>query len=221
VNTDAPRPSGWRSRLKVAAAAAIGTAFIRVLAATWRVRREGDSALQAVQRAEVPVVFVLWHEEILPLLWAHRHEGIAVLVSTHADGEIIARISAAFGCRTVRGSSSRGGSRALLDLVKELSSGHDVAVTPDGPRGPRRSFAPGAVVAAMRARAPVVALSASVDRAWRLRSWDRFVIPKPFARVVVRYSAPTRVDATTPRGAEQERPRFEELLRGVCGADEP
>jgi lysophospholipid acyltransferase (LPLAT)-like uncharacterized protein len=218
VSTEAPRPSGWRTRLKVALATTVGAGVIRALAATWRVTREDDAELQALRRAQVPVVIILWHEEILPLLWAHRNEEIAILVSTHADGEIIAQIGLALGCRTVRGSSSRGGARALLELVKELSSGHDVAITPDGPRGPRRTFAPGAVVAAMRAKAPIMAFGATVDRAWRLQSWDRFVIPKPFARIVVRYSAASRVDASTPRDAEAESPRFEALLQSVCGA---
>lgn len=221
MSTEAPRATGWRARLKVALATTVGAAIIRVLAATWRVQRDDDRALQALRAAGAPVVIILWHEEILPLLWAHRNEGIAILVSTHADGEIIARIGQALGCRTVRGSSSRGGARALLELVQVLSQGHDVAITPDGPRGPRRSFAPGAVVAAMRAGAPVMAFGATVDRAWRLRSWDRFVIPKPFARILVRYSAATRVVAETPRGAEEESPRFEALLVGVSGAAGP
>ncbi len=86
------------------------------------------------------MVIVLWHGELLPILWAHRDQGIAVLISTHADGEIIARICESLGCRTVRGSSSRGGVRALLELVRELEQGHEVAITPDGPRGPRRAI---------------------------------------------------------------------------------
>jgi hypothetical protein len=153
-------------------------------------------------------------------LWQHRDEGIAILISTHADGEIITRVALSLGNRAVRGSSSRGGARALLELAAQLQSGSDVAVTPDGPRGPRRVFAAGAVVAAMRARAPIVALGATVDRFWRLRSWDRLVIPKPFARITVRYSEPTYVAATTPRGAEAEAARFHALLMGVCAPDE-
>lgn len=221
MSTDVARPSGWRSRLKVALATRLGGSLIRVLASTWRVTREDDSALQALRRAQVPVVIILWHEEILPLIWAHRDEGIAILVSTHADGEIIAQIGEILGCRTVRGSSSRGGARALLELVRVLADGHDVAITPDGPRGPRRTFAPGAVVAAMRAGVPVIAFGATVDRAWRLSSWDRFVVPKPFARIRVRYSAPTRVVGTTPREAEAETPTFEALLQSVSGSSEP
>ena len=214
------RPRGWRQQLKVAQATRLGGGVLRLLARTWRVTREGEEQLNALRATGRPMVIVLWHGELLPILWAHRDQGISVLISTHADGEIIARICESLGCRTVRGSSSRGGVRALLELVHELEQGHDVAITPDGPRGPRREFAPGAVVAAMRAGAPIIAFGAVVDRAWRLGSWDRFVVPKPFARVRVRYSAAARVTATTPRDAEGEVPRIAQLLLAVADADE-
>ncbi|MCC6769932.1 MAG: lysophospholipid acyltransferase family protein [Gemmatimonadaceae bacterium] len=214
------REAGWRQRAKIALATTLGGGLLRLLARTWRVTREHDAALAAIRASGAPFVIILWHGELLPILWAHRDEGVSVLISTHADGEIIARICESLGCRTVRGSSSRGGARALLELVRELDGGHEVAITPDGPRGPRRSFAPGAVVAAMRADVPIIAFGARVDRAWRLRSWDRFVIPKPFARITMRYSATERVAATAPRDAELEVPRFRELLMAVCGPDE-
>ncbi len=213
------RASSWRQRLKVALASTVGVTLLRLLGATWRVTRRGDDGLRAARAAGTPVVILLWHGELLPILWAHRNEGVSVLISTHADGEIIARICEALGCRTVRGSSSRGGARALLELVRELQAGHEIAVTPDGPRGPRREFAPGAVVAAMRAGVPVIAFGATVNRAWRLRSWDRFVIPKPFARVAMAYSEIATVNATVPREAEAEVPRFRELLMSVCAPD--
>lgn len=214
------RPVGWRRRARIALASHLGGAVVRLLGSTWRMSTRNAEALDAVRAAGAPMVIVLWHGELLPILWQHRDQGISVLISTHADGEIIARICKSLGCRTVRGSSSRGGARALLELVRELETGHEVAVTPDGPRGPRREFAPGAVVAAMRAGVPVIAFGATVDRAWRLRSWDRFVIPKPFARVTVAYSAGERVMATSPREAEADAPRFRGLLMSVCGPDE-
>lgn len=214
------RPDRWQRRARVALATALGGGMLRVLALTWRVSRRGESALAGLRAARAPVVIVLWHGELLPILWAHRDEGISVLISTHADGEIIARICQSLGCRTVRGSSSRGGARALLELVRELEAGHEIAITPDGPRGPRRAFAPGALVAAMRADVPVIAFGATVDRAWRLHSWDGFVIPKPFARVTIAYSAAERVMATSSREADGEAPRFRDLLLSVSGVDE-
>jgi lysophospholipid acyltransferase (LPLAT)-like uncharacterized protein len=95
-----------------------------------------------------------------------------------------------------------------------LRAGHDVAVTPDGPRGPARQFAPGALVAAQRAGAPVILVGAAASRAWRLRSWDSFIIPKPFARVTISYAV-EHVQSETARGAAAEAPRFQRALDDV------
>jgi lysophospholipid acyltransferase (LPLAT)-like uncharacterized protein len=108
----------------------------------------------------------------------------------------------------------------LLGIVRELESGAEVAVTPDGPRGPARKFASGALVAAQRVGAPIIGIGVSASRAWRLRSWDQFMIPKPFARVNVVYTPATLVTATSARGAEEEVPRFETLLSDAIAAAE-
>jgi lysophospholipid acyltransferase (LPLAT)-like uncharacterized protein len=159
------------------------------------------------------VVFVVWHGHMLPALYHHRGQGVAVLISEHRDGELIASTAERFGFLTVRGSTSRGASRALVGLARALAAGHDVAVTPDGPRGPAYSFAPGAVIAAQRAGVPVIAVAASATRAWRLRSWDQFLIPKPFSRVIIAYSNPVRPSAANARAASQEVDRFATLMR--------
>jgi len=190
----------------------LGAAVIRMIASTWRFRvanREGAIAAQAQGER---LIYTLWHGELLPLLWLHRNEGVGVVISEHRDGEIIARIAETLGYVTIRGSTSRGGSRALIGLMRELENGRDVAVTPDGPRGPAHVFAPGAAIAAQRTGALIVPTRASTSRAWRLRSWDRFMIPKPFARVDVVYGAPTAVDAGTPREAVDHAPRLQALL---------
>jgi hypothetical protein len=98
-------------------------------------------------------------------------------------------------------------------MVARLRDGDEVAVTPDGPRGPRHEFAPGVLVAAQRSGAPIVGVVARVDRAWRLRSWDRFEIPKPFARITVAYSEPVVVDAATPREAASRAGELEAVMR--------
>jgi lysophospholipid acyltransferase (LPLAT)-like uncharacterized protein len=216
---DDARPAGELRRAR--RFAAVGGAIIRALAATWRIRVVNREAVDALRARRRPIVFAFWHGEMLPLVWQHRNEGAAILVSSHRDGEIIARIAESFGFRTVRGSTSRGAGRALLGLVRTLEEGRDVAVTPDGPRGPARKFAPGALVAAQRGAAPIVAVAVHASRAWRLRSWDRFLIPKPFARVTVAYGPPTPVAAATAREAAGEAARFEQLLAetaAVAGA---
>ena len=105
------------------------------------------------------------------------------------------------GFDTVRGSTSRGAARALLGAARAVTEGRDLAVTPDGPRGPARSIAPGSAVVAQRTGAPVIGVGVSVRRAWRLKSWDSFLIPKPFATVYIAYSDETRVVAPDARTA--------------------
>lgn len=189
-----------------------GASAIRTLAMTWRYRAVNEGTVARLRAAKQPIVFTLWHGQMLPLLWYHRNQGVAVLVSEHSDGEIIARILEWMGYALVRGSTSRGAGRALIGLMRTLKDGRDVAITPDGPRGPRHKFAPGAVVAANRADVPIVPTVAHVDRFWQLSSWDGFVIPKPFARITIAYGPETKVSAGTPREAAEEAPRLEALM---------
>jgi lysophospholipid acyltransferase (LPLAT)-like uncharacterized protein len=189
----------------------LGGVVVRLLAMTWRMRTSRGEIVSALRAARQPIVFTVWHGHMLPGLWQHRGEGVAVLISEHRDGEIIAGIASGLGFRTVRGSTYRGADRALVGLVRELRAGHDVAVTPDGPRGPAGHFAPGALVAAQRAGATIVSVGIAATRAWRLRSWDGFMIPKPFARVTVAYGTAS-VQSGTAREAAAEAPRFQELM---------
>lgn len=182
----------------------LGTTALRLLAATWRVRFVNARVVEELRSRRQPFLYVLWHGQLLPLIWAHRGRGIAIMVSEHRDGELIARVAHSIGFRTVRGSTSRGAARALLGACREVESGRDMAVTVDGPRGPAGSVAPGALVIAQRTGAPMVPTAASASRAWRLRSWDRFMIPKPFARVVVSYGEPIRVAADSAREAADD-----------------
>lgn len=189
-----------------------GGAALRVLASTWRYRVVGGETIERLRSNGVPFIFSLWHGQLLPLLWCHRGEQVAILVSEHRDGEIIARLAKSIGYRLIRGSTSRGGERALLALARELRAGREVAVTPDGPRGPARGYAPGALIAAQRAGAPIVPIAAHASSAWRLSSWDGFLIPKPFARVTVAYGEPARVVAENLRDAAAEAPSFQKLM---------
>lgn len=205
-----------RRARRVAWASRAGVVVLRLLALTWRIRAVHGDVYEGLRRRRQPFALCFWHGEMLPLLWRHRDQGIAVLISTHKDGEIIARIAEALGCRTVRGSTSRGGGRALLGLVRELRAGHEIAVTPDGPRGPARRFQAGALIAAQRAAAPIVPIAVHCTSAWRLRSWDGFMIPRPFARIVVAYGDAAWVEAATPREAAAEAPRFEAALAAAA-----
>ena len=163
-----------------------------------------------------PVIYTFWHGTMLPLLWQHRKEHVAILISEHGDGEIIARIAHSLGYHSVRGSSSRGGERALLGTVRALENGRDVAFTPDGPRGPLESFAPGALIVSQRTGAPLVLITVDAANAWRLKSWDRFLIPKPFSRVTIAYENPLCVEAPDARAAAAQAPLWQQRLRDLA-----
>jgi lysophospholipid acyltransferase (LPLAT)-like uncharacterized protein len=193
----------------------LGAWIVRILGVTWRIRLIDATAMEALRSADQPVALLLWHGQILPLLYVMRFRSVACLVSTHKDGELIAQVAIQLGCKPVRGSSSRGADRALIGLIRALKDGDTVAVTPDGPRGPYRTFAPGALVAAHRAEAPVVALGVHASRAWYLKSWDQFMIPKPFARVTVVFDAPQYVPGESARDAADAVPFFQERLNAV------
>ncbi len=199
----------WRTRWSIR----LGTLLVRALAATWRTTIHGRTPARDRQaRGEGAIILCLWHGQMLPLLCAHRGEPATVLVSEHRDGEIIARILAAFKFSAARGSSSRGGSRALLELAQLVRAGNDIAITPDGPRGPRRQLAPGVLLIAQRTGAAVIPLVAHADRVWRLRSWDAFEIPKPFARITVLYDTPVNVSAPSARDAAAQTQGYEALM---------
>jgi len=168
------------------------------------------------------VVFLLWHEALLPLLWQHRGQGVAIVVSEARDGQYLSDLAASLGYHAVRGSSTRGGARALLGAVRELQAGCSIAFTPDGPRGPRRELKPGVIAAAQRGGAVIVPIHAEADRAWRLHSWDRLMIPQPLARVLITYGRPFGIktgEAGFAEGLEQAALRLDEVSRKDAWVD--
>lgn len=177
----------------------VGSGLVHSLFATTRVERAGVEHFERFRRLGEPVIFVFWHGHLLPLVHIHRHEGIVVLVSEHGDGEYISRIIGRNGFGAVRGSSTRGGTRGLRRLVRAARQGRDLAVTPDGPRGPRGDFKPGALVVAQLTGLPVIPLGVGASAAWRMRSWDAFLVPKPFSTVRVEYLPPRFVPRDAPR----------------------
>jgi lysophospholipid acyltransferase (LPLAT)-like uncharacterized protein len=198
----------WKTRVAIR----VGGVLLRILAATWRYRIVGREHLRAGAAQKTGVVLTLWHGQMLPILCAHR-ERTGVLISEHKDGEVIARIVALFGMFSVRGSSSRGGARALLEAARVVRDDTHMAFTPDGPRGPRHSWAPGPLLLAHRSGAPIVFFVCHVQRAWRLRSWDGFEIPKPFTRIAVLYDAPRFVEGDDVRVVAAQADEYAALMR--------
>ena len=176
-----------------------GAGVIRVLGATWRIRVEDEEHLRAARRIAPNVIFAVWHGRLLPLSYTHRGQSIHILASEHRDGEMMGRTVVRLGFGHARGSSTRGGTRALLDLAERVRSGFDVGLTVDGPRGPRHVAKPGAIEIAKLTGAAIVPITTASRRHRTLASWDGFEVPAPGTRVVVRYAAPVIVSARADR----------------------
>lgn len=184
---------------KVALAAAVGSRVLGAIFATLDYRVSGAENLRLCRDSGRPIVFTLWHGRLLPLMYHHRNQGVVGLVSRSADGSYIAAILERLGFETARGSSSRGGTEALRELVRLARAGKSLAITPDGPRGPRQVLKPGALVAAQLSGGLVLPVTAGASDAWYPGRWDRFLVPKPFARIHVRYGTPREI----PRGIDE------------------
>lgn len=175
-------------RIQLTLVSWIVPALLRLIGCTLRTTMTyEEGAIQSM--AEVyPGIFPFWHRCVLPATWLHRHQHPAVMTSRSLDGEFIARVIRRFGFIPVRGSSSRGGQRALLEMNKLLAAGNAVAFTIDGPRGPRYIAKKGPVLLARMSGAAITAFYVAVERAWVLKSWDALMIPKPFSRIYVRFA---------------------------------
>ncbi len=161
-------------------------ALIYCFGFTWRVKYVNAES----ENAGPPLVWAFWHARLLPLVYYYRHRGIVVLVSRSFDGEITARVLHRMGFRTIRGSTTRGAMQSLREILTELNKGAYVAFTPDGPKGPPEVAQIGASAAARLGKAPLVAVAPSSNKNWRLKTWDKFIIPKPFAQIEIRQSEP-------------------------------
>lgn len=202
------RPLDFEGRAAVRAA----TALLRAIGSTWRIEVVGDDAVARMRAARMPAVFALWHGQLLPLTWHYRNLGVIMLVSEHRDGEIIGRVAKSLGYGLIRGSSTRGGERAILEAVSALRAGHLLAITIDGPRGPARKSAAGPLVAAHRSGAALVPAVVWASAAWKLPSWDSLLIPKPFAKVRIGYGEPIYLRDQSARAAALRTAELENAM---------
>ena len=193
----------------------LGPAIIRILGSTWRIERRGYPEDEARSGGKGAVIYTFWHGRLLPLVYTHRKMGIRILISRHRDGEIIARITGRLGFRSVRGSTGagKGGVRGILEMAKMGREGEDLAITPDGPKGPREKAQAGVLLIAQRSGLPILPMATGASRGRFLRSWDRFLVPAPFARVTVFTGDPIRVPKDLPADqADATLARIEEAL---------
>ena len=190
----------------------LAAAAVRALGITLRITDQGAEALEPLWAERRPLIYAVWHGRILMVPWLNvrlrRTRGARlarVLASRSRDGELVARWVQRFGLAVVRGSSSRGGAEAQRARAAAVRAGEDVAVVPDGPRGPAERVQPGVVALAALTGAPVVPFGFSARPARRLHSWDRFMVPLPFARAAVVFGAA----AVVSREADRETARVD------------
>jgi lysophospholipid acyltransferase (LPLAT)-like uncharacterized protein len=194
-----------KQKLLLAIVPPVAALLIRALGATWRYRDVQAPETPLGHTIAPPVIFAFWHCTMLACAIRFRNLGIAILISQSFDGELIARIVERLGFVAVRGSSTRGSSSALRGMQQAYAEGHRCAFTADGPRGPARIAKPGPVhLAELTGATWLGAYHAESDRAWHLKSWDRFIIPKPFATITFGWPAHTPPDLALLQAALDE-----------------
>jgi len=203
--------------------ALIGSTILKALFLTIRLRLDDRCGISRNAFPE-PCLLCFWHNRILGITYAfHRRypkklrRGVTVLTSPSKDGEILSQFVAAFGMGSVRGSSSRRGSQALLELVRLIRAGGDIAITPDGPRGPRYQLGPGVILLAQTTGTPIIPMHASFSRCFRMKTWDGFIIPLPFSTISVTIAEPIKI----PNGLgelefERARKNLEDQLKNAA-----
>lgn len=178
--------------------AGIAVAILRLLFCTIRLKVDDDSVIKDDTSGK-SIILCFWHNRILGITvsflrrYPKRRKGVTVLTSPSKDGEILAQIMAGFRMGAIRGSSSRRGSQAMRELVRAVDQGIDIAVTPDGPRGPCYKLGPGVVFLAQTTGTRILPLHAKFSRCVRLKSWDRFIIPLPFSTISIKVGEPISV----------------------------
>ena len=201
---------------KAAAIAAFGTPVIEALGGTYRWRETGAEHFADVAREGRQPILALWHGRILAATLYFRDRGIVAMTSENFDGEWVARLMRRFGYQAARGSTSRGGGRALVQLRRDMAAGRPAAFTVDGPRGPARIAQPGAVWLASATQNPIVPFHIEAAAFWTVSSWDRHQVPKPGSDVAIAIGAPLDVPAKADDAViEEHRARLERALGGL------
>ncbi len=207
--------AGWPARRLVG----FGFWLLQIWARTLRYQID-DRAGIAGERVTENYIGALWHNRLLLLPFVLRHflpnRHGAALISASRDGDLLTDAVQRFGFDVIRGSSSRMGASALLQLGQVLAGGGDVVVTPDGPRGPAYELGPGIIFLGQKTGAALLPMNMEYSSCWRFKSWDRFILPRPFSHVRVILGAPHRVaDTATAEEFEAERLRFQDTMMSL------
>jgi hypothetical protein len=213
-----PVTFSFRQRVALSIVPRLVALIVRVLFGTCRVEVRNEHYHRGAEKKFGCAMLVFWHEALPLAMWCYRRREYHTLTSYSYDGEIIARVVGSFGLRALRGSSSRGGHDALIRMEATIKQRVTIALTPDGPRGPRRKLKAGAAVLGERTGVPVVPVAFAVTRCWRMKSWDRMVFPKPFSTILCEYGEPVWPGAV--QGREPVEARRDEIERALNSVQE-
>lgn len=208
----------WKQRISIRAMAFGYWALIGLICPTLRWELRGLEHLEAIHAAGRLPIISFFHSRILTMTWFWRRRGTVVMTSKSFDGEAIARCIQRFGYGASRGSSSRGAVGALIGINRALRAGYEAAITVDGPKGPIHEVKPGAAAAAHKTGHVILPMTVVVSRRWEIGSWDRFQIPKPFARALAVFAPPIAVsrdagDDAVERGRAALQDALDDLRR--------
>jgi len=176
-------------------------AFLIIKLLYWSIRKEtvNGHIHDAYLREGKPSIFAFWHGRLLMMAPRYCGKRLATLISLHQDGELISKTISYFGYRSIRGSSTRGGFSAMREMVRTFEEGYDIAITPDGPRGPRYRVQNGIIELARQTEMAIIPVSFNASRKKVFRSWDRFLLPFPFSRGVLVFGEPVLVSPNSWR----------------------
>ncbi len=204
-------------RFKVWLISTLGYWAIRIIGNTLRWEVVGWENFSAIEAAQKKIIYAFWHGRIILATYFWRNRGIVVMISNHQDGEYIAAVIRRFGYASSRGSSTRGGRRALVEMLHKLQNNNHIGFALDGPRGPRYIAKPGAIWLASKSGNPLLPFSVSTKKKWILSSWDHFQIPLPFTQALMIIGRPLYVSAEASkeeldRAQRQLQLELEELM---------
>ncbi len=192
-------------RIKYSLVGVFGSIFLRLLFFTISIREIPDALSQKYKRQGKCMIYAFWHAHILAPSYIGRNLGAKVLISQHRDGEYIARVVQRLGNDVARGSTTRGGARALLSMIKKIKEEKvSLAITPDGPKGPRFVVQSGVIMLGQKTRYPIIPVMVYHSKCWEMPSWDRFCIPKPFSKIVLIYGDPIMIPPKLKKSEVEE-----------------
>lgn len=194
------RPFTIKQKILLFIASVIGPLLIKMLGLTWRVTYDNPYKTAPTRKKGIKRIYCFWHNRLLGLAFTERKKNAGILISSHFDGEVIARIVNRLGYHPLRGSSTRGGTAGLLSMLRDENVWY-LAITVDGPRGPKGVVKPGAIFLGAKSGLELIPVSCDTKQKWVLPSWDGFQIPRPFARVTVSFGKPVIIKEVTGHNA--------------------